>query len=249
MPASCGQTESFRSPVGTTFTGCAYCLPTDQAGRALDPESDEYESACHKLHGCYFNAGECTRREGSSCSVVPSRNASEVCIVEGKWRISDAGMAHLDQLCGLSASFLDETDIADAPKEFLRRNRGGVQLGPSNVITFDADVQRCVAHPQVVNIRSSPERNTSSATSSTELVLNCANEIIIPAYAALCICNPDDQQLDHCEWATPRPARFRVQVRRCRRQIWVQLLFDQHTILSNNEVEVFASTAHHAHLS
>lgn len=214
LPAACGQTAPFRSPVGTAFSGCAACIPIDQTGRVLDPSSKGFKTACLELQGCQFDAGKCIKQHGSDCSVVPSRNASEICILEGKWRISEPGLESLNKLCDLTGSLhLDDDDMEGSPKEFLRRDLRGHRLGPSDVITYDIEVERCVAvtnHRVIVPVLS--DGNASSVSLHTELVLDCTNEIIIPAYTAVCVCNPDDQQVDRCEWAAPHLARFRVQV-------------------------------------
>lgn len=125
-------------------------------------------------------------------------------MLEGKWRISEKDTENLDELCHLTGSLDVDESI---PMEFLRRRLGGHRLGPSDVITFDKDAERCVAHEMRITVPVFSKVNTS-----TELVLSCANEVIIPAYTAVCICNPDDQQVDRCEWNAPHLARFRVQV-------------------------------------
>ena len=138
------------------------------AGHELDRSSSDYKGHCNSLEGCKFDQDEgCILRGGGGgssaeqqhCSVLPSRNASDVCLLQGMWRVNDAELERLDEKCDLTSSHLEQ-DIENAPNEFLRRSiwwQGAHALGPADVITYDPAAQRCIhiAHGEHVNIRSS----------------------------------------------------------------------------------------------
>ena len=156
------------------------------AGHELDPSSSDYKRQCNSLEGCKFDQDEgCILRGGGNnveqqhCSVLPSRNASDVCLLQGMWRVDDAELKRLDEVCDLTSSHLDE-DIENAPNEFLRRSipwQGAHALGPSDVITFDPAAQRCVAHGEHVNIRSS--NGCAKTTAVFGVVLPCRDLVLV----------------------------------------------------------------------
>jgi len=176
----------------------------------LLPTDSGFEQQCRADVGCRFHenskkgvdpnkvTARCVPAPGSGS--VPSRNASKACFLFGESRVEHDEIERLQDRCNLP----DEP-----PDEYLRSS-----TDLQKVVTYSETEQRCIprcdptadpAHSRRCQLR------TDNGTG--QLVnFNCADQVIVPEFMAICVCWPTNEQDDTCTWNDPKPAAFRLQV-------------------------------------
>jgi hypothetical protein len=189
--------------------GCAPRPAADCApfadGHLLKPSEPGFEKQCKKMNpDCVFEAAVAGGRR-ARCShsadsgAIPSGNATEACFLFEASRVKEDEIEKLQGRCKMETA---------SPDEYLTDS-----TNLWNVTTYNEAERRCSPHCRQADSVHRDRCAMINENGKGQLInFNCANQVIVPEFMAICICSPTDDQIDTCNWNDPKPAPFRVQV-------------------------------------